>query len=88
MLGAARLYVCADFATLIGQPTGFFTFPSQGYEVDFMAAGLVVACCVLLIFTTAGGRHVTHLHSTRRSLLSSPSVWYCPALMCFWKSRV
>jgi hypothetical protein len=48
--------VCVtDFATLIGQPTGFFTFPSGGYEVDFMAAGLVVACCALLIFTTAGG---------------------------------
>lgn len=44
-----------DFATLIGKPPTFFTFPYKEYTVDFMAAGLVVACCVLLIFTTAGG---------------------------------
>jgi hypothetical protein len=33
----------------------FFTFPYQSYQVDFMAAGLVVACTIILIFTTAGG---------------------------------
>jgi hypothetical protein len=33
----------------------FFTFPYQAYQVDFMAAGLVVACTIILIFTTAGG---------------------------------
>lgn len=43
------------FATLIGQDPMFFTIPYQQYEVDFLAAGLVIACCVLLMFTTAGG---------------------------------
>lgn len=45
----------ADFATLIGKPVDFFTFPYKSYSVDFLAAGLVIACCLLLIFTTAGG---------------------------------
>lgn len=45
----------ADFATLIGKPTHFFTIPYGSYDIDFMAGGLVVACCTLLVFTTAGG---------------------------------
>jgi hypothetical protein len=49
------LCCAADFATLIGKPPHFFTLPYAGYDVDLMAGGLVVACCVLLMFTTAGG---------------------------------
>ncbi|WIA18741.1 hypothetical protein OEZ85_003431 [Tetradesmus obliquus] len=45
----------AYFATLIGKPTHFFTIPYGSYDIDFMAGGLVVACCTLLVFTTAGG---------------------------------
>lgn len=45
----------AYFAALIGKPTNFFTFPYQDYTVDFLAAGLMVACGLLLMFTTAGG---------------------------------
>jgi hypothetical protein len=44
----------AYFAALIGKPTTFFTFPYKDYTVDFLAAGLMVACGLLLMFTTAG----------------------------------
>jgi APA family basic amino acid/polyamine antiporter len=43
------------FATLIGKDPGFFIFPYKDYSVDFLAAGLMIACGVLLMFTTAGG---------------------------------
>jgi hypothetical protein len=45
----------AYFAALIGKDPGFFTFPYGEYSVDFLAAGLMVGCCLLLMFTTAGG---------------------------------
>lgn len=45
----------AYFAALIGKETSFFTFPYQEYTVDFLAAGLMVACGLLLMFSTAGG---------------------------------
>eukprot|EP00878_Enallax_costatus_P036496 GHUV01040990.1.p1 GENE.GHUV01040990.1~~GHUV01040990.1.p1 ORF type:complete len:281 (+),score=47.38 GHUV01040990.1:220-1062(+) len=45
----------AYFATLIGQPSSFFTFAYKAYTVDFMAAGLMILCCIILMFSTAGG---------------------------------
>ena len=45
----------AYFATLIGQPTNFFIIPYQEYDVDFLAAGLIILLCILLMFTTGGG---------------------------------
>jgi hypothetical protein len=43
------------FAALIGKPPSFFVFAWQDYTVDFMAAGLMIACCLMLSFSTAGG---------------------------------
>lgn len=40
---------------MIGKEPGFFTFPYQDMTVDFMAAGVIIACCLLLCFSTAGG---------------------------------
>jgi basic amino acid/polyamine antiporter, APA family len=33
----------------------FFMFTYQQYDVDFLAAGVMMLCCVLLMFSTAGG---------------------------------
>eukprot|EP00775_Hariotina_reticulata_P003840 gene3840-4097_t len=45
----------AYFATLIGKDAGFFIIPYKDYSVDFLAAGLMIGCCLMLMFTTAGG---------------------------------
>jgi hypothetical protein len=45
----------AYFAALIGKPTTFFTMAYNDYTVDFLAAGLMIACGILLSFSTAGG---------------------------------
>jgi hypothetical protein len=45
----------AYFAALIGKPTNFFTIAHNDYTVDFLAAGLMIACGILLTFSTAGG---------------------------------
>jgi APA family basic amino acid/polyamine antiporter len=45
----------AYFAALIGKDPGFFTFPYKDFTVDFMAAGVIIGCCLLLSFSTAGG---------------------------------
>eukprot|EP00882_Tetradesmus_deserticola_P001730 GHRQ01001859.1.p1 GENE.GHRQ01001859.1~~GHRQ01001859.1.p1 ORF type:complete len:634 (+),score=216.50 GHRQ01001859.1:64-1902(+) len=43
------------FAALIGKDTAYFTFAYKDYTVDFMAAGVILLCCALLSFSTAGG---------------------------------
>lgn len=84
---------CADFATLIGKPVDFFTFPYKSYQIDFMAAGLVVACCVLLIFTTAGGRWVAAAGGGRmeRALNAAhvfgPSSSFCFRATCLTRTH-
>jgi APA family basic amino acid/polyamine antiporter len=45
----------AYFAALIGKDPSFFTFPYKDYTVDLMAAGIMILCCLLLSFSTAGG---------------------------------
>ncbi|KAI8466934.1 MAG: amino acid permease-domain-containing protein [Monoraphidium minutum] len=45
----------AYFATLIGKPTKFFIIKYKAYDVDFLAAGLIVFLGVVLSLTTVGG---------------------------------